>query len=656
MELLGLLSKVVKENLQTKKILLEYPESTVKKLVDKFSKQTEDNEEDIRKTIADFERFKAAFDNEDKDIFKHNYDKVKSLIADKSTKQKSKKDLEGMVQDYINKWRGTVQVDLQLTKLNIKKFFEVKTHFPQLKEFKRDVLSFNPTELNELVAKYFSKFNPHGINELVAAITQKFHEENPDEDAMTTFLPRAKRFVRHFELIPINSKLSKFMNFEEFEHIVDGYTPMEESEYTVPEIDLSDVNIPYEDDDVLIFAPDQKHKCINIRKKHAPDRRWCTSWEGSGNYYYNYRLNQNLTLYYIINKNLPSSDLNYATVILVDRYGEMRLADGSNSGRYGGGTVIPWSEITKKVPVLNGKKQYLEAKPYTQEDQDKLNRYKYYNLSTTDPLAELGSEQEVELWMELRGPDFSNMGQNGADIFGNLPEELQKKYIGLGNELSAAMVRSLSPSGMSYYVSKKKEKLLQKTLRDLSENDIEVVLSKEMRPYLKSLKQKYRNELTTDFKPNFVGIAYPTDANAKYARMFGLEELFDLIPEDTRFLQIENKSNDDTIVIKIPSSISKFTNVRTLVFENIISELPEEIGNLKRLSFLNLTNNKNLRTLPESIADIYCLDFISILGSDNLKEENLPAGLKNYFSIEPGATLWDTNRPDEYFDLCSELG
>ena len=654
MELVGLLSKVVKENLTTKKILLEYPESTIKKLVDKFSKQTDDTEDNIRKTIADFERFKAAFDNEDKDIFKHSYEKIKSLIADKATKQKSKKDLEGMVQDYLEKWRGTVQVDLQLTKLNIKKFFEVKTHFPQLKEFKREPISYNPSQLNELVGKYFSRFNNQGINELVAAITQKFHEENPDEDAMTTFLPRAKRFVKHFELIPLNAKLSKFMNFEEFEHIVDGYTPMEESEYTVPEIDLSDVNIPYEDDDVLIFAPDQKHKCINIRKKHAPDRRWCTSWEGSGNYYYNYRLNQNLTLYYIINKNLPSHDLNYATVVLVDRYGDMRLADGSNSGRYAGSTVIPWSEITKKVPVLDGKKQYLEAKPYTDEDQAKLQRYKSYSLRTTDPIAELGSEEEVELWMELRSPDFSHMNQ-GDEIFGNLPEELQKKYIGLGNELTAGMVRKLSPSGMSYYVSKKKEKLLQKTLKDLSENDMEVILSKEMRPYLRSLKEKYRSELATDFKPNFVGINYPSDANAKYARMFGLEELFDLIPDDTRFLQIENKSKDK-VILKIPASISKFTNVRTLVFENIIDELPAEIGELKRLSFLNLTNNEKLTTLPESITEIYCLDFISVLGSDNLVNgiENLPEKVKNFFDISPGATLWDTNRPDEYFDLCDE--
>jgi hypothetical protein len=244
---------------------------------------------------------------------------------------------------------------------------------------------------------------------------------------------------------------------------------------------------------------------------------------------------------------------------------------------------------------------------------------------------------------------------SGDEIFTNLPEELQKKYIGLGNELSAGMVRGLTPSGMSYYVSKKKEKLLQKSLKDLSENDMEVVLSKEMKPYLRSLKEKYRNELSTDFKPNFVGIAYPSDANAKYARMFGLEELFDLIPADTRFLQIENKSKDK-VILKIPASISKFTNVRTLVFENIVNEIPEEIGSLKRLSFLNLTNNEELTTLPESITEIYCLDFISVLGSTQLIDgtENLPEKVKNFFDISPKATLWDTNRPDEYFDLCDE--
>lgn len=644
MELIGLLNNVVKENIKTKKILLEYPESTVKKLVDKFSNQTDDDESVIRQTIADFERFKGTFANEDKDIFRHTYEKVKSLVKDKATKQKAKKDLDSLVQDYIKKHKGS---DLQLTKLNIKKYFEIKTHLPQLKDSKKEVTSLNPSELNSFVERYFGRFNDQGVNELIVKIAQEFHDKNPDEDVLNAILPRAKRFVRHFELIPINAKLSKFMTFEEFEHLVDGYTPMEESEYSVPEIDTSDVNIPYEDDDVLIFAPDEKQKCINIRKKFAPDRRWCTSWEGSSNYYYNYRLNQNLTLYYIINKTLPSSDLNYATVILVDRYGEMRLADGSNSGRYAGSTVIPWSEILGKVPVLKDKKEYLVAKPYSSEDTEKLQRYKSYNLSTTDPLAELGSLEEVELWMELRSPNFMQLN-NGDVIFGNLPEELQKKYIGLGNELSGNMVRALSPSALAYYFSKKREKLLQKTLSQLSESDMELIMSKEMKPYIRSLKAKYIDELNSNFDPEYVTITYPNQENAKFARMFGLETLFDAMPENTTFLQIENKSNDN-ITLKIPDSIGKFRNLETLVCDNIIDEVPSSIGECTKLSFLNLTNNKNLTTLPASIGKLTCLDFVSIIGS-NIDVESLPEEITRYMDVN--GEFWDVHFPEEMKTHC----
>ncbi len=44
MELIHILSKVINEDIMTKRILLEYPESTIKKLVDKFIEQTEDTE------------------------------------------------------------------------------------------------------------------------------------------------------------------------------------------------------------------------------------------------------------------------------------------------------------------------------------------------------------------------------------------------------------------------------------------------------------------------------------------------------------------------------------------------------------------------------------------------------------------------------------
>lgn len=645
MKLVNLLSNVVKENVNVKKILLEYPESTIKKLVSKFEKETDDSEDEIRKVIADFERFKNSLPNEEKDIFKHTYDKVKSLTTEKETKQKTKKDFDTIVQEYITKHKGA---DLQLVKLNIKKFFEIKTHLKTAKEFNKDVTSYSPSELNTLVGRHFGKFNNQGLNEFVLTIAEKFHKELPDEDVMTIIIPRAKRFVKHFEMIPLNTKLSNFMTFEEFEHVVDGYTPMDESEYDVPDVDTSDVNIAYEDDDVLIFAPDEKHKCINIRKKYAPDRRWCTSWEGSSNYYYNYRLNQNLTLYYVINKNLEPADLNYASVILVDKYNEKRLADGSNSGRYAGSTVIPWREILSKIPVLDGKEQYFEAKPYSNDDMEKLQRYKTYNLKTTDPISELGSESEVELWMELRGPDFRNI-TNGDETFGNLPEELQKKYIGLGNELSPGMIRSLNQSSLSYYISKKKEKILTKTLNQLTENDMEVILSKEMRPYYKSLKNKFANELETGFDINFISISYPTQANAKFARLFGLNELFNLIPEDVLFLQIENKSNDD-IILEIPSSIRRFTSLGTLVIDNIIKEVPTEIGDCRELMFLNLTNNKQLTTLPASVGKLTCLTFLSVMGS-NINTEKLPKEITEYMNVSDD--FWEIDFPPEMRRNCA---
>jgi hypothetical protein len=646
MELVGILSKIVKENVNIKKILLEYPESTVKKLVDKFSNETDETEDEIKKTISDFERFKSGFDNEDKDIFRHSYEKVKQLVADKSTKQKTKKDLEGLAQEFVTKHKGA---DLQLVKLNIKKFFELKTLFPEQKLFKRELINFSPSELNDLVNRYFGRFNDNGENELTRRMTEKFSKDNPDDDPLTVILPRVKRFVRQFDSIPLNAKLSAFMSFDEFEHIVDGYTDAGEDEYTLPDIDLDDVEIAYEDDNVLIFAPNEKQQCINIRKKHAPDRRWCTSWEGSSNYYYNYRLNQNLTLYYVISKNLPESDVNYAVVVLVDRYGDMRLADGTNSGRFAGAQTIPWREIVEKVPTLRGKEEYLKAKPFSNEDMDKMQKYKSYNLKTDDPVQELGSVEEVELWMELRGPDFQNMS-NGVEIFANLPEELQKKYIGLGTELSGGMVRVLKDGAMSYYISKKKEKLLTKTLNQLSSSDIEAIKSKEMRPYFRQLKRKYAEELTSKEMSTMIQLEYPKDDASKYIALFGFEEYFDSIPENVEFINMENKSKDE-IAMDLPESIGRFTELKTLVIDNMIKSLPESIGNCKQLSFLNLTNNPQLDKLPESLVNLTCLEFFSIIGSDpNIK---IPKKLEEYMT--PDEDFWLIHFPEDMKQHCTGI-
>jgi hypothetical protein len=636
MELLGILKNVIKENVNTKKVLLEYPEPTIKKLVDKFSKQTEDTEEEIRAVISDFNRFKAAFSGSDKDIFQHTYEKVKKLVDDKKNKQTVKKGLEELTQDYIKKYKDTHSVDLELTKKNIKKFFELKSHLPKNNELKKDIMSFNPSEFNDLIIRNFDTVNNKGVNEFIVNLSQKFHNETPDEDVLTQILPRVKKFVRYFDMIPLRSKLTSTMSFEEFEHLIDGYTPMDESDYDVPDVDIEDVEVVYEDDDILIFNPDQKHKCINIRRKYKPDVRWCTSWE-TGNRFYNYRLSENLTLYYVIQKNLKEPDINYASVILVTPRGEFRLADGTNSGTYSGHIVLPWSEIVSKIPALEGKKEYLVAKPYTSDEMGSMRKYQSYRLSTLDPIAELGGEDNVEMWLELATPNFAEMS-NGHIIFSNLTDDMQKKYISDGNVLSFEMVKNLSPSVAIYYATKKGEKLLTKKLQELNAGDLGIISSDTMRPYHKKLKEKYKKELDTT-NDDTLTINFNDDNienegnNTKYVRMFGMSDLFDITPKNIKILTITN-TGKNKVDIKIPDSLGSFKNLESITFNNCISSLPSVFTGLQNLDFFSVNNNPDLITIPSTIGDV---EGLMLINAENtgIKLEKLPRKiLENFEFVE----------------------
>ena len=153
---------------------------------------------------------------------------------------------------------------------------------------------------------------------------------------------------------------------------------------------------------------------------------------------------------------------------------------------------------------------------------------------------------------------------------------------------------------------------------------MEVILSTEMRPYYKSLKEKFTKEVNAQIS-EFTNITYPDSTMGKYVRLFGLDLLLDGIenPEDITVLQIDNKS-DTSIDIKIPDSIASLTNLESLIFHNCISKLPDVIGTMNSLMFLNVTGNKNLKTLPGSLANLTCVTFISLKDS-GVTREALPA-------------------------------
>jgi hypothetical protein len=71
--------------------------------------------------------------------------------------------------------------------------------------------------------------------------------------------------------------------------------------------DIEDIDLKYDQNNLKIFAPKTKDQCIRLKN----GRGWCTSREGSGNMYYNYRLGHERTLYYVIDEDKKYDDLNF---------------------------------------------------------------------------------------------------------------------------------------------------------------------------------------------------------------------------------------------------------------------------------------------------------------------------------------------------------
>lgn len=123
----------------------------------------------------------------------------------------------------------------------------------------------------------------------------------------------------------------------------------------------------------------------------------------------------------------------------------------------------------------------------------------------------------------------------------------------------------------------------------------------------------------------------------KFVGLYGLEELFENLPENLQEIQINNK--DTSVMIQIPESISRFQRLETLLLENCISELPESVCSLKELKFLSLMRNPNLRTIPSCIVDMPSLEFLNVRGSDNLELPQELASKSDEYEVMPG--MWN---------------
>lgn len=160
-------------------------------------------------------------------------------------------------------------------------------------------------------------------------------------------------------------------------------------------------------------------------------------------------------------------------------------------------------------------------------------------------------------------------------------------------------------------------------------------------------------ELKQYFKPEFAkGLAtgggekleidgFNSGSIGKFIGLYGLDELFDALPPTLTDINIRQRQGD-TVTLTIPSSISKFKNLNSLVLTNCVEYVPDEICELKNLKFMALMDNEKLNYIPDCIADLPDLLFLNLKGSPNVE---LPPRVRER-ATEWSEGLWDMTSDD----------
>ena len=100
----------------------------------------------------------------------------------------------------------------------------------------------------------------------------------------------------------------------------------------------------------------------------------------------------------------------------------------------------------------------------------------------------------------------------------------------------------------------------------------------------------------------------------KYLGLYGFDDLIKSLPKTIKQLHVSNTSNTP-VYLNLSDAIGDFTELDTLLLQNVVKEIPESIGNLRNLDILSLTDNKELKSLPNSILNLESLTFLVLTGS-----------------------------------------
>ena len=132
---------------------------------------------------------------------------------------------------------------------------------------------------------------------------------------------------------------------------------------------------------------------------------------------------------------------------------------------------------------------------------------------------------------------------------------------------------------------------------------------------------EFKDILKPEFAKGFVipntdevEITYPGSSAGVFIALYGFDDLIKSLPKTIKQLHVSNTSNTP-VYLNLSDAIGDFTELDTLLLQNVVKEIPESIGNLRNLDILSLTDNKELKTIPNSILNLEHLAFLVLTGS-----------------------------------------
>lgn len=172
--------------------------------------------------------------------------------------------------------------------------------------------------------------------------------------------------------------------------------------------------------------------------------------------------------------------------------------------------------------------------------------------------------------------------------------------------------------------------------KDDRQQDLVALLNGPMKELKNVFKPEFAKGLTVGGEKLVID-SFSHGAIGKFIALYGLDDLIGSLPDTLKEFQIQNRDNNNNVIISIPEEIGRFKDLHMILLDNCVDSIPESICTLPKLRFLALLNNKNLTTIPDCIADLPNLYFLNLKGSNNVK---VPQRIQEK-GTEMGNGMWD---------------